>query len=219
MITLNEKDINTIINYIDTNEMDMTPVNNGIMKFNVRSFDDMVFTFFECNNEYVVAKYDKKRDIPGEVPYEYYSYKSLPLMLEQLKVYDDSIHKSFWETTNDSIQIGFIKESYQDDWVEEFVGIDKYTIHETEEYKYIVYEDKDLSPKLKSPYNEYGYNEVHKFYFEIHPISVVRNNESYLFKLLINNEEILKEYVNYKVSRRKGLKMLIKELIKANKNI
>lgn len=72
---------------------------------------------------------------------------------------------------------------------------------------------------MKSPYNEYGYNEVHKFYFEIHPISVVRNNETYLFKLLINNEEILKEYVNYKVSRRKGLKILIKELIKTTKNI
>jgi len=213
MITINEKDVNTVINFIDLNEMDMIPTNNGIVKFNVRSFDDMVFTFFEYNNEYIVAKYDKIKDVPGQVPYEYYNYKSLPLMLEQLKVYDDSLHKSFWTTTNDTIQIGFIKESYTDDWVEDFVEIDKYRIEECDEYKYIVFEDKNISPNLKSPDNEYGYNEVHKLYFEIHPISVVRNNEKYLFKLLINNEEVLKEYVNYIVTRRKGLKLLIKELM------
>lgn len=215
MNLINQKDIDTIVNFIDLNEMDMIPINNGIVKFNVKSFDDMIFTFFEYNSEYILVKYDKSKDLPGGTPYEYYNYKSLPLMLEQLKLYDDSISKTFWTITNDSIQIGFIKESYVDNWVDEFVGIDKYKIESTEQYRYIVFEDKNLSPKLKSTFNDYGYTEVNKLNFEIHPISVIKNNESYLLKLLINNEPVLKEYVNYIVKRRKGLKLLINELIKS----
>lgn len=215
MNPISESEIKRIIDYIELNELDMDPINNGIVKFSIKSFDDNIFTFFNYNENYILCKYDPKMDIPGEVPYQYYQYKSLPLLMEELKVYDESINKTFWTIDNDSIQIGFIKENYDDKWVEEFVQIDNYKIEENEQYKYIIYEDKNLSPKLKSPYNDYGYNEVNKLYFEIHPISTIKRNESYLLKLLINNETVLKEYVNYKVSRKKGLKLLIKELIKA----
>ena len=71
MNLINQKDIDTIVNFIDLNEMDMIPVNNGIVKFNVKSFDDMIFTFFEYNSEYVLAKYDKSKDLSGGTPYEY----------------------------------------------------------------------------------------------------------------------------------------------------
>lgn len=56
------------------------------------------------------------------------------------------------------------------------------------------------------------YTKVDKLYFEIHPISCQPGNESYLVKLLCNNEEVLKEFINYIVSRKKGLKLLIKTI-------
>ena len=63
-----------------------------------------------------------------------------------------------------------------------------------------------------SPINQETYAVVEKLYFEIHPISCLEKRESYLLKLLINNEEVFKEYVNYIVLSKKGLKLLIENI-------
>ena len=56
-----------------------------------------------------------------------------------------------------------------------------------------------------------------KLYLEIHPICVLEGSESYLVKILINNEEIMKEYINYIVRRKKGLRLFLENLF-TNKN-
>ena len=43
----------------------------------------------------------------------------------------------------------------------------------------------------------------------------MEGQESYLLKLSCNNEEIFKEYINYKVVKKKGLKLLIDNIFKS----
>lgn len=53
---------------------------------------------------------------------------------------------------------------------------------------------------------------MEKLSFEIHPISCKEQNESYLFKLAFNDDPILKEWINYRIIRKKGLKIFLETL-------
>jgi hypothetical protein len=53
---------------------------------------------------------------------------------------------------------------------------------------------------------------IDKLYFEIHPVSTLEGRESYMLKILCNNEEIMKEYVTYRVIKRKGLRLLMESI-------
>lgn len=165
------------------------------------------------------------------MPYEYFNYKTLLQVLEQLKYYDDGLHKSYWHPTMNSTEIGFDKESYRDNWFEDFKREAEYSMVHNDDfgYQYLVYDNPKHSPSIKSPYNtlsevspfnyeQDSYIKVSKLYFEIHPISCQDGNETYLFKLLANNEEVLKEFINYIVKTKKGLRMLIEEIFKSIKS-
>lgn len=223
MIDIKKEDINRINDFITSNELDYQINDNGIIRYHIVAYDDMVFYFYNYNDDYVITKYDKSKDgKPGQIPYEHFQFKNLQQVLEQLKIYDENIYKQWWYPTNNSAEIGFDSNSYTDEWINDFKeDTDHWNIDSDDKYKYLTYNNPDIKPSLKSPFNtlhevspinDIMYTKVDKLYFEIHPISCQPGNESYLVKLLCNNEEVLKEFINYIVSRKKGLKLLIKSI-------
>jgi hypothetical protein len=119
-------------------------------------------------------------------------------------------------------EYGVIKEQYNEDWWDDFVIPGK-NLQERQDFNYITYENYDYRPMLKSPtntlhevspINELTLTEVEKLYFEIHPVSCQENNERYIFKLLCNNDKIFKEYINYLVFKKKGVRLLVEQLFK-----
>lgn len=233
MTLINDNDKQRIIDFINHNELDYILVDDNISKFHIIAYDNIKFFFYTYNDEYVVVKYDSEKDRddqPGSVPYEYFNFKTLSQALEQLKYYDDGLHKSYWYPTTNSVEIGFDKNSYKDDWFEDFKREAEYSMVQNDDfgYQYLIYDNPNYAPNIKSPYNtlsevsplnqeDEAYIKVNKLYFEIHPISCQDGNESYLLKLLANNEEVLKEFINYIVTKKKGLKMLIEEIFKSIK--
>lgn len=233
MFPINDADKQRIIDFIKHNQLDYIFVDNNISKFHIISHDNIKFFFYTYNDEYVVVKYDPDKDKdnqPGSIAYEYFNFKTLSQVIEQLKYYDDNLHKVYWYPTTNSAEIGFDKNSYVEDWYEEFQREAEYSMTEDDDfgYKYLTYNNPNYSPRIKSPFNtlsqvsdlnseEDAYIKVDKLYFEIHPISCQDGNESYLLKLLANNEEVLKEFINYIVTKKKGLKMLIDEIFKSIK--
>jgi hypothetical protein len=227
MIDINDGDKVRIINFIKENDLDLTPVDGGIIRFHIKSLDNMIFYFYTYDSKYILVKYDPSKDKgnPGSQSYEYYYYDTLSQVLEAIKFYDDSLYKKWWQETTNSAEIGFDKNSYKDDWFLEFKGDNNWKVEDSDCYKYLTFNDPSYKPKLKSPFNtlhevspinsEPQYCEVNSLNFEIHPISCLDGAESYLLKLLINNEEIFKEYVNYIVTKKKGLKLLLGEIFKS----
>lgn len=223
MIDLPQIDKNKIISFIKENDLDLIPVDSDIFKFHVQSDDKMKFFFYEYNNECVLVKYDVSEDKPGGSAYEYYYYKTLPQLLEQLAAYDKSIPRAFWEFTSESIEIGFESHNYNNEW---YVGIidENWIIEDAGTYKYVTYTNTNYKPELKSPYNtlhevspinQISYTKVDKLNIEIHPVSCLEGRESYYLKLLCNNDEIFKEYINYRVIKKKGVKMLLESIFKS----
>lgn len=215
-----DSDKKRIIEYITQNELDYKISDNGIFKFHLISDDGYMFQIYDYNDQYVVTKSDKSRH------FEYYYYKNLQQVLEQLAFYDNNLHKIWWEPIANAIDIGFYKEEYTDDWSKDFTTIDTNWTHiEEDQYRCAVYQKKThikvISPfntlHEVSAFNTYKPDDMEKLYMEIHPISVKKGAESYLVKILINNEEIMKEYINYRVKRKKGLKLFLENLFN-NKN-
>lgn len=228
MVPIKNEDRQRVIDFIKNNELDYN-IDNTEYKFNIIAYDGIIFTFYIYQEKYIIVKYNRENDKPDNpylTAYDYFQFETLPLALEQVKYYDDNLQKSYWEVTTNSAEIGFDKGSYKSDWYEEFTKDAEYSMVNDDDlgYKYLSYNNPKYSPNIKSPYNklseipEYSdqspYIQVNKLYFEIHPISCRDGQESYLFKLLANNEEILKEYINYIVSTKKGLKLLIEEIFK-----
>lgn len=219
MIQINQNDKERIIQFVEENELDYNPVDNGISKFSLTAVDGISFYIYSYNENYVVVRYDKERDLQGKQAYDYFNFKSIPQILEQLKFYDDSIPKKYWEPTMNSVEVPFDINNYNSEWYLDFVK-EGWKIEETHNYKYVVFESEDYNPELLSPFNTLHevsskeYTKVNKLYFEIHPVSCEKKNESYFFKLLSNNEEILKEYINWKIVKKKGLKMFIEDTFK-----
>ena len=230
MINIDENDKNRICQFIHYNDLDYTIIDDEILKFRIISNDNISFSFYKYDESYIVVKYDKSKDVvndPTSQAYQYFNFKTISQLLEQLKYYDENLPKKYWEVTTNSAEIGFDKSSYKEDWFEEFSKDVEYTTIEDDDsgYKYLTYNNPKKSPKMKSPYNtlhqvsdinyeEDSYIKVSKLYFEIHPISCQEGNEKYLLKLLSNNEEVLKEFINYIVTKKKGLNNLISEILK-----
>ena len=107
---------------------------------------------------------------------------------------------------------------------ENWENAEKWSERKDGEFPILIYEDFSVQPNLKSPFNtlhevseinQLVYEKVDKLYFEIHPKSLQKRNEKFLFKLLINNEEIFKEYASFDVIRKRGLKLLIESIFKS----
>ena len=223
MEVINEQNKQRLIEYIELNDLDYVPVDNGLTRFHILSEDKVTFTIYNNGDQFMISKYDGKKDTgkPGEQPFEYYQFKTFSEVLEQLKFYDDNLYKVYWQPTLESIEIGFDESNHIEDWYSKYITDEHYTVEETFKYKYIVYENKGYSPELISPFNtlhqvsdfnEMELTKVDRLYFEIHPVSCVKKNESYYVKVQCNNEEVLKDYINYFVYKEKGLKMFIEGL-------
>jgi hypothetical protein len=223
MEVINEQNKQRLIEYIELNDLDYVPVDNGLTRFHILSEDKVTFTIYNNEGQFLVSKYDGKKDTgkPGEQPFEYYQFKTFSEVLEQLKFYDDNLYKVYWQPTLESIEIGFDKDNHIEDWYSKYIKDESYTVEETFNYKYITYENKGYSPELISPFNtlhevsdfnSMELTKVDRLYFEIHPVSCVKKNESYYVKLQCNNEDVLKDYINYFVYKEKGLKMFIEGL-------
>ena len=227
-IQISDTDKQRLISFINENDLDYTPVDNGIIRFHLIAEDKMKFFFYEYNNECVVVKCDPVKEQQGDHnAFQYFNYKSFTQVLEQISFYDKSLPKTYWEVTPNSIDVGFDKDTYNENWHQDILD-DNYILEDyNDQYKYINYTNEKYKPELKSPYNTIGevteihqslYTKVEKLNFEIHPISLEPRNEKYFVKLLCNNESIFKEYINYKVSKKKGLKILLETLFNSLEN-
>jgi len=226
MNQLSESDKSRLISFIEESELDYEVYENVVTKFNATSCDGIKFFFYTFNEQYIIVKYDKNKDNenPASQAYEYFYFQNLSQVLEQLSFYDNSIPKSYWSNIADTCEIGFDKDNYNESWYEEFMKDDFWTTEDCDSYKTIVYSNPNYKPELKSPYNtlhevseinELVYTKVDKLYFEIHPISCRKKNESYLLKLSCSNDDKFRDYINYTVNTKKGLKMLLETIFKS----
>ena len=219
-VKISTSDKERIVNFIKENDLDYTIVDNGITRFHVVAEDGIKFQFQNHNENWLLIKYDQIKDQQKDAPFDYYNYKTLPQALEQLSYHDKSIHKKYWDFLLDSVQIGFDNVNYDENWFSDIINED-WKIEDCGTYKTISYINDKYKPELKSPFNtlhevstinDIQFTKVDKLSIEIHPISCLERNESYLLKLLCNNDEIFKEYINYIVYKRKGLKLLVEQI-------
>jgi hypothetical protein len=199
-----------LVDFILDNNLDYIINDNGLIRFNIISYDKIVFYFYKYNNQYVIAKNIPIGDKAKE--FEYFYFTTLSQVLEQLLHYDNSITKTYWEICHNIIEIGFVKQKYDTNWYSEFIKDEYYSTEDCGEYKAIIYDNTNYKPIIKSSYdinNDYPPTIINKLYFEVHPIIC---DETYLFKILSNNEESLKDYNSYIVYGKKGLNMFLNNL-------
>ena len=221
MNQINESDKKRLIDFIDQQELDFDVVDNSISKFSVTASDGIAFYIYPHNEKYILVKYDKERERQNLQAYFYFEFQNIPQILEQLKLYDDSIPKRYWSPTTNSVEVGFDSQNYNHDWTNEFKKDQNWKVIEEGNYQYLVYEDLNCQPELISPFNtlhevstinKKEFTKVSKFYFEIHPVSLKPKNESYFVKLLINETEPFKEYINWNIVKKKGLKLFLEDM-------
>jgi len=222
---IDDREKERIFQFIKESDLDYEIVDNGIIKPHIIAYDNQRFFFQKNEGKYIIIKYDKSKDKPGTSgAYQYFNLESVTQIMEQLKLYDEAIPKKFWEATSNSIDFPFDKENYKDDWYSELLKDEHYSIEEDLHCKYVVYSNDEYKPEMKSPFNTVGDDawgsilheskpeKINKLYFEIYPVSTLEGNESYLLKILCNNEEVLKEYITYRVIKRKGLRLLMESI-------
>jgi hypothetical protein len=218
MNQISDKDKQRVLEFIKTNELDYNIVDNDINKFHLLAHDGFQFFLFEFEDKKIIMSLDpNKRDNSGGPAYDAYSYayyETLTQLLEAISHYDKSLSKCYWQCVM-SDDFGYNAENYNAEWLNEFVN-EGFAVEEATHYNYITYENSSYKPLLRSPFNTLhevspinhkSYDRIEKLYFEIHPIDTA--NETYLFKLLCNNESVFKEYINYIVTTKKGLKLFI----------
>lgn len=226
MVELEKEEIKRISDFIEENDLFLNYSEGELFRFKVFSDDGMTFQFFKMNDGYIVSKYDKNKDIPGvpSDPYQYFNFKNIQQILEQLKLYDDQIPRTLWMPTTNTIDFNYDNTIFESNWAKDFITNEKWSERKDGEFPILIYEDFSVQPNLKSPFNtlhevseinQLVYEKVDKLYFEIHPKSLQKRNEKFLFKLLINNEEIFKEYASFDVIRKRGLKLLIESIFKS----
>jgi hypothetical protein len=226
-MSISESDKKRISEYIKENELDYKISDGAIFRYSINSYDDKIFYIHRYDEKYVVVKYDESKERMRQQAHFYFTFENIQQVLEQLSLYDDSLYKVWWHTPKSSMAgvVGFDKSNYNDEWVSNTLKTNEnWKIDEDNDYKYLIYEE-ERKIKVISPFNELHktgyyektYFEMDKLYFEVHPLDLTESNESYLVKVLINNEPILKEYINYNVRRRKGLRLFLENLF-SNKN-
>lgn len=221
MEQINQNDKNKLLDFIKQNELDYIAQDNNIFKFNLTSHDKQKFHFYTYENKYVVVKYDSEKDRPGQSAYEYYYFDNMQQVLEQIKFYDDSITKTWWMPIADTIDIGFDHHNYNENWFSELLSDEHYSTEDYDTYKVVSYCNETYKPELYSPFNTLHEvstinvqtaTKLERLEFQIHPISCLEGAESYLVKISFNDEPILKEWINYKVIRKKGLRLFLNTL-------
>lgn len=223
MENINNDDKKRLIQFINENELDYDIYDSEIFKFKLQSYDDKTFNFYKYENKFVVTRYDIDKDKQGLVSTDYYQFDTLTQVLEQLKVYDESFQKTWWVPIADTIELGVRMNSYNEEWYSDFLKNDKYVTENYDSYSIITYNDESYKPELFSPFNTLHevslFNDqvgtkMEKLYFEIHPITCSSKNETYLFKLALNDEPILKEWINYKIIKKKGMRLFLETFFK-----
>jgi len=208
--------------FIIDNDLDYDYVET-VLHEQLISYDKQCFRLYEYNNEFVLVKYNPLVDhtAPGAQTHNYLSFKTFTQLLEHLANYDRSLYKQYWYIAKDVSEIGNDTNSYLEDWYNDFKKNDNYKIDDSYSYNTLIFEDESYKPELKSPHNTIHmvsemhplqYTKVESLYFEVHPISCSPKRESYLLKLKCNNDEIFKEYINYVVTSKKGLRLLIETI-------
>jgi len=213
------QDKERIKQFIKDNDLDYNIVDESISRYHIVAYDGTKFHFENNNNNWVLVKYDPKKDDifnVGSQAFEYLQFKTLTQILEQLLYHDNSISKTYWNLINDSMEIGV--SNYSDGWYNDLIKDNHWILEDMNTYKIVTYTNSDYKPELKSPLNtiheispinELTYTKCEKLYFEIHPVNLLEGSETYLVKLLCNNDEIFKEYINYMTFKKKGLKMFL----------
>ena len=145
-------------------------------------------------------------------------------VLEAITARDRSLYKCYWELTTNSIEIPFDAANYDESWHEEFSDADGYTKEQDSLCTYVVYESGEYEPEIMSPWNTVGTdawggmihesrpNKLSKLRFEIHPAGTAKGAETYLFKILCNEDEMFPEHICYKVIGKKGLRLIRQSL-------
>lgn len=221
MNQISKDDKKRIIDFIMESDLDYNVIDNDISKFGLVSDDGYTFYVFSYNENFIIGKYDPEKDKQGKECWEYFEFKTISQMLEQLSFYDKSLPKVYWSPTLNSIEVPFDKNTYTDEWVNEFLSDGRWKVEESNCYKYLAFEDDSYKPEIKSPFNtlhevseinKLEYTKVEKLSFEIHPVSLEPRKESYFLKLLCNNEEIMKEFINYEIVKKRGLKLFLEDM-------
>ncbi len=227
MNSISKHNKDRIIEFINSSELDYDMFETDISQFRLTSYDGMEFSIYEDSQEFIVVKFDPnkgKEQIynPGVQAHQYFKFKTLPQILEQFKTYDDSLFKTRWSIIKDSVTEEFNQSNYKDDWFN-ILDSDQFQLVYSDKYKYLIYSNESIKPKLvsplntlheTSPINKRELTEVNKLYLEIHPISCQERKEMYFVKILSNNEDILKEYLNFRVIGRKGLRLFLESILK-----
>ncbi len=221
MNQISDKDKQRVLEFIKLNDLDYNIVDNSINKFHLSAYDGFKFFLFEFENKKVVMSLDPtKKDSsggPASNAYSYSYYETLTQLLEAVSHYDKSLEKCYWQCVL-SDDFSYDTANYNSEWLNDFIS-DGYVVEESNHYNYLVYENSSYKPLLRSPFNtlhevstinQKTYDRIEKLYFEIHPINTM--TETYLFKLLCNNENTLKEYINYIVKSKKGLRLFIESV-------
>lgn len=218
MENLSDKEIEQIIDFINQNELDYIVINNGISPFQLFASDGSIFKFLLNDGELYLSKTHKNRNESDPNQFEYIPFKSLNKALKYLSEYDNSIVKTYWRVVDNITEFVCKKEKYDDEWFK-FISLDmNYNISTIKDgyeegFKYLVYRNDEYKPKLATPQNQLNsLNTLNELYFEIYPFVCTPGKESYILRLDCNGDDKFKEFVNYVIDTKKGMKLFIEIL-------
>lgn len=225
MEKISESELQRILKHIDQEELDYQYVDNGVFRPYLLAYDGTKYFLSKNEGSIILTHYDPKKDIPGkDGAYSHTVHNNILQILEAISFRDKSLYKCYWELTTNSIEVPFDAANYDENWYEEFTNTEGYSKEEDSICTYVVFESEEYQPEIISPWNTLG-NEpyggiIHeskparlsKLRFEIHPVCTEPGRETYLFKVLCNDDEKLPEHICYKVMGKKGLKLIRKSV-------
>lgn len=224
---INDSELKRLIDHIEINDLDYIYVDNGIFRPYLLAYDETKYFLYKNEGKIVLTHYDPKKDIPGKNDaYEHMIYDNMMQVIEAITLRDTSLYKNYWELTTNSIEVSFDSVNYDDEWHEEFSESDGYTKEKDSLCTYVVFESDEYEPEIKSPWNTVGIdslggllhesrpNLLKKLRFEIHPMDTKPEQETYLFKILCNEDEKFPEHICYRVYGKKGLRLIRQGLFK-----
>ena len=235
---LSEGELKRLLDHIEQEDLDYQYVDNGVFRPFLLAYDGTKYFLSKNEGRIVLTHYDPKKDKIGtNGAYEHTVHPNLMQVLEAITIRDKSLYKCYWELTSNSIEVPFDAANYDERWHEEFSESEGYTKEKDSLCTYVVFESEDYAPEIKSPWNTVGLdpygglihesvpNRLTKLRFEIHPVGTAPGRETYLFKVLCNDDEKFPEHICYKVIGKKGLRLIRQtvfsemEQFKTNKKI